>query len=544
MDKFWQKEKDRFAKLGNGNGNAAYLALDVHGSERADKIAFYCVSEDLTVSEHTYEELISKSNQVANYLKKLGIKPEASVFIYLPRTFETIISFYGILKAGCVAGILFSAFEEKALLDRLADSNAKAVITNGELLGRIQKIRKHLPDLETVIVVGGGTPDALSFDEVYRCSQTFDAAKKSFADSAFLLYTSGSTGKPKGILHSHGALVQLHVSFLQVFGAKTKDIYWCTADAGWITGVSYVLMAPVSCGVASVFFEGRFSAENWLKIIEKLKVSVFYSAPTAIRMLMASGVDTHDFLLNLRLVASVGEPLNTEAIYWGRKVFGLTILDTWFQTELGSITVSNTGGQEVRLGSMGKPLPGVRVEIKDEKGGEVDLGRKGELAIMPGSPSFMKNVWRNKKRYESYFHDGWYYTGDVVYMDSDEYIFFSSRGDDIINTQGERVGPFEIENALLAHPLVVESGVIGKPDELRGQVIKAFVVLSRRVGDIEALKEELKKFVKDQLGGLLYPKEIEIVDSLPKTRSGKIMRRVLKARELGLDQGDLSSLEE
>ena len=543
----WEELQSYFLKIGSGNFNLSHLTLDHQAKLHPEKTAYICIDSDLKNKTYSYQYLKTHSNQFAHLLSSLTIKKGDRVFIYMPRIIESVIALTGIVKTGAVAGTLFSAFEEKALLDRLLDSQAKIVITTASLLGRIKKIKHLLTRLEKVIVVGelSETEDGIvSFSELEKFPEEFEIPLSKMEDDAFMLYTSGSTGKPKGIVHSHKVLLQQFSSLKQVFDPDEKDIYWCSADLGWITGVSYAVFGPLSHGLTSILFEGRFEPQAWFDILKKNNVSLFYTAPTAIRMLMASGVnkDTLD-IKNLRIVASVGEPLNPEAIRWGIKVLNKTILDTWFQTELGSICISNTYNKEVKFGSMGLPLDGVVAEIVDENGRVTGSGTIGNLVLGTNMPSLLKSVWHNQEKYDSYFSHGWYYTGDLAYKDEDGYIFFTGRGDDIINTQGERVGPFEIESALIAHPLVIEAGVIGKPDKLRGEIIKAFVVLSEEVENEDVLVKELIDFVKEQMGGPFYPREIEFTTSLPKTRSGKIMRRVLKARELHLDPGDLSSIE-
>ena len=543
----WEELQSYFLKIGSGNFNLSHLTLDHQAKLHPEKTAYICIDSDLKNKTYSYQYLKTHSIQSAHLLSSLTIKKGDRVFIYMPRIIESVIALTGIVKTGAVAGTLFSAFEEKALLDRLLDSQAKIVITTASLLGRIKKIKHLLTRLEKVIVVGelSETEDGIvSFSELEKFPEEFEIPLSKMEDDAFMLYTSGSTGKPKGIVHSHKVLLQQFSSLKQVFDPDEKDIYWCSADLGWITGVSYAVFGPLSHGLTSILFEGRFNPQAWFDILKKNKVSLFYTAPTAIRMLMASGVnkDTLD-VKNLRIVASVGEPLNPEAIRWGIKVLKKTILDTWFQTELGSICISNTYNKEVKFGSMGLPLDGVVAEIVDENGRVTGSGTIGNLVLGTNMPSLLKSVWHNQEKYDSYFSHGWYYTGDLAYKDEDGYIFFTGRGDDIINTQGERVGPFEIESALIAHPLVIEAGVIGKPDKLRGEIIKAFVVLSEEVENEDVLVNELIDFVKEQMGGPFYPREIEFTTSLPKTRSGKIMRRVLKARELHLDPGDLSSIE-
>jgi acetyl-CoA synthetase len=372
-------------------------------------------------------------------------------------------------------------------------------------------------------------------------------------EPAFMLYTSGTTGKPKGVVHSQRAILMEHLTAKWVLDLHEGDTYWCTADPGWVTGIAYEILGSWSNGVTSVVYEGRFDPKKWYEILEKYAVSVWYTAPTAIRMLMAAGntlVENYN-LSSLRHLCSVGEPLNPECVLWGQKVFHLPFHDNWWQTETGGILIANYPSMDIKPGSMGKAIPGVKAEIIDDQGKKVPVGKEGNLAIKPGWPSQMKTIWRRPKKYQSYFKSGWYITGDRAWQDKDDYFWFVGRADDVIKTSGERVGPFEVESALVAHPMVVEAGVIGKPDPMRGEIIKAFVVLEKdQQSKLKSKTEEkkfilqLQDFVKKHLAGHAYPREIEFIDKLPKTRSGKIMRRILKAQELGLPIGDTSTLEE
>jgi acetyl-CoA synthetase len=346
------------------------------------------------------------------------------------------------------------------------------------------------------------------------------------------------------VVHRHNAIIQEHMTAKWILDIHDDDVYWCTADPGWVTGVAYGILGSWSNNASSVVHAGRFNPKRWYEILDKYNVTIWYTAPTAIRMLMAAGNELpkkYD-LSNLRHMCSVGEPLNPEAIRWGLKVFGRPFHDNWWQTETGGILIANYPSMPIKPGSMGKPLPGVTAAIIDDKGRKLKHGQEGHLAIKPGWPSMMKKIWRRPKKYKSYFMKGWYISGDRALTDKDGYFWFIGRADDVIKTSGERVGPFEVESALVEHPAVVEAGVIGKPDPLRGEIIKAFVVLDKNYKPSEKLVANLKTFVKKHLAGHAYPREIEFAKSLPKTRSGKIMRRVLKARELGLPIGDTSTL--
>ena len=523
--------------------NAAYNAIDRHvKTSRKNKIALYYEGDDGTKQKFTFLELATLSNKSANLLRKKGVDRGGRVFIFLPRIPELYISFLGILKVGAIAGTLFSAFQEQALYDRLSNSGAKVLITNTELGERVKKIKHKLPNLKHIILVAKEEYQK----EHASMEETTHITELSPHDPVFMLYTSGTTGKPKGVVHRHMAILQEHLTAKWVLDLKDSDIYWCTADPGWVTGIAYGILGSWSNGATSVVFSGRFDPALWYKILQDYRVTVWYTAPTAVRMLMAQGtalVKKYD-LSNLRHLASVGEPLNPEAVVWGEKAFGLPFHDTWWQTETGAMCIVNYPCMDIKPGSMGKPFPGILAGVIDDKGKELPPMQEGNLALKKGWPSMMKTIWRRPTKYKSYFIGDWYISGDRAYKDKDGYFWFVGRADDVIKTSGERVGPFEVESALVEHPSVIEAGVIGKPDEIRGEIIKAFVVLKKGVKESEKLKEELGLFVKKHLAGHAYPREVEFIDKLPKTRSGKIMRRVLKAKELGLPIGDTSTLEE
>ncbi|MFC1741931.1 acetate--CoA ligase [Nanoarchaeota archaeon] len=532
-----------------GKLNAAFNAVDRHTSTwRKNKVAMYWVGEE-EEKKYTFLELSQLSNQFANALSKEKVKTGDRIFLFMPRIPELYISFLGILKTGAIVGTLFAAFQEEALLDRLKDSGAKIVITSPELKPRIDKIRRKLPELKTIIVTGNYKlgKNELSYDQMMEDQSTkFKIKEMKPKDKAYMLYTSGTTGKPKGVVHTHYDVIHQYMTTKWVLDLQEDDVYWCTADPGWVTGIAYGILGPWANGASSVVDARRFSAEKWYYLLDRYKVTVWYTAPTAIRMMMREGAKIakkYD-LSSLRHMCSVGEPLNPEAIYWGVKTLGLVFHDNWWQTETGGILIANYASMAVKPGSMGKPFPGVTAAIIDEKGKKLPVGKAGSLAIKPGWPSMMIEVWKNPTKYKEYFRNGWYITGDKAKMDKDGYFWFIGRADDVINTAGHRVGPFEVESALVAHPAIAEAGVIGKPDKIYGEIIKAFVSLNKGHKPSEALKEDIKKFIKKNLAGHAYPKEIEFHDNLPKTRSGKIMRRVLKCKELGLPVGDTSTLED
>ncbi|NGQ97096.1 acetate--CoA ligase [Brevibacillus sp. SYP-B805] len=546
----WADVEKAFSWHETGKVNMAYEAIDRHLlTDRKNKIALL-YSDAEREESYTFAQLSELSNKFGNVLKSLGIGKGDRVFVFMPRTPELYVSVLGTLKIGAIVGPLFEAFMEAAVRDRLQDSEAVAIVTTPSLLPRVPV--KELPALKHVILVG--SKDSETDVEVVDFHEAMKAASAELEiewvdreDGMILHYTSGSTGKPKGVLHVHNAMIQHYQTGKWVLDLQEDDIYWCTADPGWVTGTSYGIFAPWLNGATNVVRGGRFSPDGWYSTIEKYKVTVWYSAPTSFRMLMGAGDDVvkrYD-LSSLRHVLSVGEPLNPEVVYWGLKVYNQRIHDTWWMTETGGQLITNFKCMPIKPGSMGKPFPGIHAAIIDDHGNELPPNRMGNLAIRVGWPSMMRQIWKNPAKYEEYFRiPGWYVSGDSAYMDEDGYFWFQGRIDDVINTSGERVGPFEVESKLVEHPAVAEAGVIGKPDPVRGEIIKAFISLRADYEPSEELMEDIKKFVKQGLAAHAAPREIEFCDKLPKTRSGKIMRRVLKAWELGLPTGDLSTMED
>jgi acetyl-CoA synthetase len=431
----------------------------------------------------------------------------------------------------------------------MADASSVCLLTTRTLLERVPE--GDLPSLKHVVIVGGGGGTEgrhRAWDaEMDKSSERFDPVWLDREDPLILHYTSGSTGKPKGALHVQNAMIGHLQTGRWILDLKPTDTYWCTADPGWVTGTSYGIFAPWLNAATNVIRGGRFDAEGWYDTIQKHRVTVWYSAPTAFRMLMAAGekVSEKYDLSSLRHVLSVGEPLNPEVVRWGWRVYGQRIHDNWWMTETGHQLISNYPSMDVRPGSMGRPIPGVEAAILNEKGEKLPPNTLGLLCIKAGWPGMMRQIWNNPARYQEYFRfPGFYFTGDTACYDEDGYFWFQGRADDVINTCGERVGPFEVESALVSHPAVAEAGVIGKPDELRGQIIKAFISLRSGHEPSDELKKEIAAHVKQNLAGHAAPREIEFRDKLPKTRSGKIMRRVLKAWDQGLPVGDLSTLED
>ena len=545
----WKETEKNFSWYKTGNWNMAYEAIDRHAeSYRKNQVALY-YDEGVRKEKYTFKEMKELSNKAGNLFKQVGVEKGDRVFVFMPRSPELYFSLLGVIKLGAIVGPLFEAFMEGAVRDRLADSDAKAIVTTKELLSRIPV--EDLPSLKHIFVIGNEIEESEKFIDYNKhfqeASTKLDIEWVDRNDGLILHYTSGSTGKPKGVLHVHNAMIQQYQTARWVLDLKEDDVYWCTADPGWVTGTSYGVFGPWLTGTSNLIVGGRFNPETWYKKLEEYGVTVWYSAPTAFRMLMGAGdevVKKFD-LSNLRHIVSVGEPLNPEVVRWGKKVFDLRIHDTWWMTETGALLICNYPCMVMKPGSMGKPIPGVVAAIVDDQGNELPPNRMGNLAIKKGWPSMMYQIWNNPQKYESYFlSNDWYVSGDSAYMDEEGYFWFQGRIDDVIMTSGERVGPFEVESKLLEHPAVAEAGVIGKPDPVRGEVIKAFIALLDGYEPSEELVEDIRQFVKKGLAAHAAPREIEFRDKLPKTRSGKIMRRVLKAWELDLPTGDLSTMED
>lgn len=546
----WEEVNKNFTWNETGRVNMAYEAIDKHAkSDRKNKVALY-YQDGSRKEKYTFKEMKDFSNKAGNVLKNYGdVEKGDRVFIFMPRSPELYFALLGAVKLGAIVGPLFEAFMEGAVRDRLEDSEAKVLITTPELLERVPL--NDLPALKTVFLVGDNVEEGgktVAFNPLFeQASKELHIEWLGREDGLILHYTSGSTGKPKGVLHAQNAMVQHYQTAKWVLDLKEDDVYWCTADPGWVTGTAYGIFAPWLVGASNVILGGRFSPEAWYEALQDYGVTVWYSAPTAFRMLMGAGQDAikkYD-LSQVRHVLSVGEPLNPEVIRWGMNAFGLRIHDTWWMTETGGQVICNYPCMEIRPGSMGKPIPGVKAAIVDNEGNEVPPYTMGNLAIGKGWPAMMRGIWNNEQKYESYFMPGdWYVSGDSAYMDEDGYFWFQGRIDDVIMTSGERVGPFEVESKLIEHAAVAEAGVIGIPDPVRGEIIKAFIALRAGYEPSEELKEEIRQFVKKGLAAHAAPRQIEFREKLPKTRSGKIMRRVLKAWELNLPTGDLSTMED
>jgi acetyl-CoA synthetase len=526
---------DRICRLGLGS-KPALLWEGADGRERT----------------YTFEDLRLLSNAVAAALSRLGFGPSERICLFLDRVPELYVGFVGILKLGAVVQPLFSAFGEESLQTRLLDADTAAVLTQKKHLLKVRRIRDRLPGLRTVIVVDAGGfalkdgEVALDLDSEPRLEE-FPVFPATPETPSVLHYTSGTTGQPKGAQHVHASLAAQYLTAKWALDLRPDDVYWCNADPGWVTGTSYGIIGPWSNGVTQAVLDSGFGAERWYRFIEKRRVSVWYSAPTAIRLLMREGSAAamkHD-LSSLRHLASVGEPLNPEAVHWGREAFGLPFHDTYWQTETGCIVISNYPGMPVKPGSMGKPFPGITAAVLDPATLEPQKqGRVGVIGLRPGWPSMIRGYWNNPAGYAKKFANGWYLTGDRATVDADGYFWFVGRDDDVINTGGHLVGPFEIESALLEHPAVAESAAVAKPDPVNMEVVKAFVALKPGFTPGDDLELEIMNFVRKRLSPLAMPQEIAFVASLPRTRSGKILRRVLRAPEWGESVGDLSTLME
>ena len=556
----WDKASLELDGLPYGQGlNIAHEAVVRHAEgPRRDHLAMRWLGKHGETLDFSYGRLEEQTNRFANALKSLGVAKGDRVYALAGRIPELYISALGTLKNRSIFCPLFSAFGPEPIRARLAIGQAKVLVTTETLYQRkVAALRASLPNLQHVLLVGEGhkpanVPGTHDFQWLMaEMSPKFTIGPTDPEDSALLHFTSGTTGTPKGALHVHHAVVAHHITGKLALDFHKDDIFWCTADPGWVTGTSYGIIAPLTNGITSIVDEADFDAERWYRILQEQRVSVWYTAPTAIRMLMKVGtglIRKYD-LRTLRFLASVGEPLNPEAVVWSHRAFGQPFHDNWWQTETGGIMIANYAAMDIRPGSMGRPLPGIEAAIvrKTEDGGvEVieEPGIQGELALRPGWPSMFRGYWQEPERYQKCFADGFYLTGDLAKRDKDGYYWFVGRADDVIKTSGHLIGPFEVESVLIEHPAVAEAGVIGKPDPVAMELVKAFVSLKEGFEPSPDLKRELLGFARQRLGAVVAPKEIDFLPSLPKTRSGKIMRRLLKARELGLPEGDTSTLEQ
>jgi len=548
----WQDARSEISGLPGGKLNICHEAIDRHvAAGHGPQIALRWISKSGERKDFTYSELQHQTDRFANVLKTNGISRGDKVYSLLGREPELYIAALGTLKAGAVFCPLFSAFGPEPIHARMEIGGANALVTDKRLYKRkVKGLRDRLPELRTVFLTDGEEDDTQHLAPLMEAaSGKFEIVPMDPEDTGLLHFTSGTTGKPKGVVHVHEAVVAYHITGRFALDLRPEDIYWCTADPGWVTGTSYGIIAPLTNRVTMIVDEAEFDTNRWYDTLETEAVNVWYTAPTAIRMLMKAGTEVaneHKFPA-LRFMASVGEPLNPEAVIWGNDTFGMPFHDNWWQTETGGIMIANFASMDVKPGSMGKPLPGIDAGIiKVADTGVTELTEPlamGELALRPGWPSMMRDYLHEEARYKKCFQDGWYLTGDLAMRDADGYFWFVGRSNDLIKSAGHLIGPFEVESALMEHKAVAEVGVIGVPDETMGELVKAYVALKPGHEPSEDLMLELIGHARKRLGPAVAPKEIVFRKNLPKTRSGKIMRRLLKARELGLPEGDISTLE-
>ncbi len=553
----WKSVRDNLDGLPDGRGlNIAHEAVDRHATGTLqDSVALRWLGKSDEHREITYSDLKDQTNRFANVLKILGIKKGERVFSLCGRIPELYFAALGTLKNTSVYCPLFSAFGPEPIAQRLQIGDGKVLVTTQRLYRKkIAQLRPALPALRYILLVDSDQNlDAQTLSLPLLMAQAtsdFTIPPTAPDDMALLHFTSGTTGKPKGAIHIHNAAMTHYLTGKYVLDLHPGDIFWCTADCGWVTGTSYGIISPLLHGITNIVDEADFEAERWYRVLADEHVNVWYTAPTAIRMLMRCGIKPREQydLSALRLVHSVGEPLNPEAVVWGIDALGLPIHDNWWQTETGGIMIANYAAMEIRPGSMGRPLPGIEAAIVHRTTPtqviiEQQPDAEGELALRSGWPSMFRSYLHEDERYRKCFAGDWYITGDLARRDADGYFWFVGRADDIIKTSGHMVGPFEVESALMEHPAVAEAGVIGKPEPTIGELVKAFVALKPEFQSTDELRLELIGFARKKLGSAVAPKEIEFATALPKTRSGKIMRRLLKARELGLPEGDTSTLE-
>ncbi len=544
--------------LPNGGFNIAHEAVDRHATgARGQHVAIRWLAKTGDISDITYAFLKELTDRFASALLALGLGRGDPVFVLCDRIPELYITALAVFKIGGVFCPMFAAFGPEPIKARMGIGAAKALVTTDRLYRRkVAKIRDELPDLEHVIVIGengdstggAGTQD---FHEMLRTAPPdFTIASTTPEDKAILHFTSGTTGAPKGAVHVHGAAVAHYATAKYALDLHPEDIFWCTADPGWVTGTSYGIIAPLVIGSTMIVDQQEFDAQRWYQTLQDQKVTVWYTAPTAIRMLMtlADDVPRQYDLSGLRFIASVGEPLNPEAVRWGIEVLDKAIHDNWWQTETGGIMIANIASLPIKPGSLGVPVPGIEAAIVEHSESDdltfiTDPDTDGELVLRAGWPSMFQGYLGQAERYQRCFRDGWYLTGDLARRDEDGYFWFVGRADDVIKSAGHLIGPFEVESALVEHEAVVEAAVIGLPDEVSGEFVKAYVTIKEGYNQDEALLRDLMAHARKRLGPAIAPRQIEFHDNLPRTRSGKIMRRLLKAQELGLPTGDTSTME-
>lgn len=562
----WSSARAQLAGLPGGGLNIAYEAVDRQAlGPLAGAVALRFLSKREPTREYTYADLMRHSARFAGVLDALGVARGERVFALTGRIPQLYVAALGTLKHGSVFCPLFSAFGPDPIEQRLRLGDGRVLVTTAALYRRkVAQLRPRLPGLAHVLLIGdpreiAELPDVEDLDALMAgAPETYEVAATGPEDMALLHFTSGTTGTPKGAIHVHEAVVAHRETGRTVLDLHPGDVFWCTADPGWVTGTSYGIIAPLALGATCIVDEAELEVDRWYRILEAERVAVWYTAPTALRMLMRAGAEVaHEYDLSaLRFIASVGEPLNPQVVLWSEQAFGMPAHDNWWQTETGGIMVANYRSMAVRPGSMGRPLPGIEAAVakRDEDGnpslaadGSVELvespDQPGELVLRPGWPSMFRGYLGEEQRYRDRFAGGWYLTGDLVRRDAQGYIWFLSRGDDVIKSAGHLIGPFEVESVLLEHPAVAEAGVIGKPDPVAGEVVKAFVSLKPDAVADEQLRRELLAIARTRLGAAVAPREIEFIAAVPRNRSGKIMRRLLRARELGLPEGDVSTME-
>jgi acetyl-CoA synthetase len=557
----WQAARAELTGMPGGALNIAFEAVGRHArGAKADRVAIRWLGAEGADRHITFRELDRLSNRFANVLTGLGLQRGDRLFVLAPRLPDLYAGVLGALKAGVVVSPLFSAFGPEPIATRMNLGEGKELLTTRALYERkVVPVRSKIASLRKVLLIDAAEGDLPT--DTADLGALMDAASDSFEivatrpdETALLHFTSGTTGKPKGAIHVHEAVVTHHVTGRYALDLHDEDIFWCTADPGWVTGMSYGVIAPLLHGVTMIVDEAEFDPQRWYTILQQQRVSVWYTAPTAVRMLMKAGGElARQFRFPaLRFIASVGEPLNPQAVWWGQEVLGLPIHDNWWQTETGGIMIANTPAMDILPGSMGKPLPGVQAYVVERLAdGGVRLidapDVEGELALRSGWPSMFRGYLHEEERYRKCFAASpageLYLTGDLVRRDAEGYFWFVGRADDVIKSAGHLIGPFEVESALMEHPAVVEAGVIGMPDPVLGETVKAFVSLRPGFEPTDTLRRELLGHARKRLGPAVAPKEIAFTAALPRTRSGKIMRRLLKARELGLPEGDTSTLE-
>ena len=551
----WEHEYENLEGLPSEGINIAHEAVDRHANGgKRNTVALRWIRKDKSFKDFTYSDLKVQTSRFANVLERLDVKKGESVFSLTGRIPSLYVAALGTLKARAVFCPMFSVFGPEPAFQRLSKGKAKILVTTTKLYKqKVEQLLNRLPLLQYILLTDAKQDID---DKILSLSILMNEVTDHYVikntqpeDPSLLHFTSGTTGMPKGALHVHKAVLTHYVTGKYVLDLRPGDVFWCTADPGWVTGTSYGIIAPLVNGVTNIVDEEEFDATRWYSILEEHCVNVWYTAPTAIRRLMRLDFkppDRYD-LSNLRLIHSVGEPLQAEEVIWGEKTFEIPICDNWWQTETGGIMISNYASMEVRPGSMGKPLPGIEAAIGDIEGEEVRLltkpGEQGHLLLKIGWPSMFRAYLDEEERYKKCFKGEWYVTGDLAKKDADGYFWFVGRADDIIKTSGHMVGPFEVESTLMEHPAVAEAAIIGKPDPIIGELVKAFIVLESGYEANEKTGLDIKGFSRKKLGPAVAPKEISFIDRLPKTKSGKILRRLLKARELGLPEGDTSTLE-